>query len=460
MNIDKKKQKNKEDKKCPEGKILNPKTNRCIKLKEIKEDKKCPEGKILNPKTNRCIKPKPKTKTKSIAINLDSKANIIKRNVKKFLYPFINRISANIYDRRNYYNLVKKNLNLDNKKTNYCIRFYKYDTNKEPIFRIGDKIILKKQIGSPSENGIVFLSSFRDKTKKLFKFAIKIDFSKKAILSNEMKILQILSKAVLNDKCPHFPIIYDILKCNKFMAFNESPYLTSKTDSKNSLKKINPIDLNIFPKIFKKNAKKNMISYLNELANGDLNYYLEEKYNNAPFIENAIAQICISLMFFNKITGKRHNDAHPGNFLYHKIKSGGYFHYKILNKDYYIENLGYLWVIWDVANATDLNTNEEFLNDYNHIIREFNNMYNYMKDNEKTAGIRIFTKNINEIFDYLYEDYFNDGKSLNYSPKELNKFLKDLLYILLHFNFIKSKKDLKKNDLIINKTPYIITLFT
>ena len=78
---------------CPEGKILNPKTNRCVKdpaVKKVKPAKKdadkvadkveekkeadkkpivkvkeCPEGKILNPKTNRCIKdvnykPKPK----------------------------------------------------------------------------------------------------------------------------------------------------------------------------------------------------------------------------------------------------------------------------------------------------------------------------------------------------------------------------------------------------------------
>jgi glutamine cyclotransferase len=52
----------KSPKKCPEGKILNPKTGRCIKNKNlidkkppIKSPKKCPEGKILNPKTGRCI---------------------------------------------------------------------------------------------------------------------------------------------------------------------------------------------------------------------------------------------------------------------------------------------------------------------------------------------------------------------------------------------------------------------
>jgi hypothetical protein len=53
------------EKECPEGKVLNPLTNRCINIKSInklakkplsKMDKKCPEGKVLNPKTGRCIK--------------------------------------------------------------------------------------------------------------------------------------------------------------------------------------------------------------------------------------------------------------------------------------------------------------------------------------------------------------------------------------------------------------------
>jgi len=47
---------------CPEGKVLNPKTGRCILIKNMnkflinsKSPKKCPEGKVLNPKTGRCI---------------------------------------------------------------------------------------------------------------------------------------------------------------------------------------------------------------------------------------------------------------------------------------------------------------------------------------------------------------------------------------------------------------------
>ena len=57
----------KESKKCPSGKVINPLTNRCIKVKTIntvrknplsKPEKNCPSGKVINPLTNRCIKVK------------------------------------------------------------------------------------------------------------------------------------------------------------------------------------------------------------------------------------------------------------------------------------------------------------------------------------------------------------------------------------------------------------------
>tara|TARA_B100002019_G_C21260669_1_gene596516 strand:+ start:1056 stop:2609 length:1554 start_codon:yes stop_codon:yes gene_type:complete len=56
-------------KKCPKGKILNPKTNRCIiNRKNIRKNtrKKCPKGKILNKKTNRCIIDRKKPEKKKI----------------------------------------------------------------------------------------------------------------------------------------------------------------------------------------------------------------------------------------------------------------------------------------------------------------------------------------------------------------------------------------------------------
>ncbi len=48
---------------CPEGKIINPKSGRCINEKKNRKKKtqllikkECPEGKFINPKTGRCIK--------------------------------------------------------------------------------------------------------------------------------------------------------------------------------------------------------------------------------------------------------------------------------------------------------------------------------------------------------------------------------------------------------------------
>jgi hypothetical protein len=87
------------EKTCPEGKELNPKTGRCVKVKtakvrektekvktkkaktvkvkpeKVKLEKTCPEGKELNPKTGRCIKVK-MIKVKS------EKAKTIKVKVK------------------------------------------------------------------------------------------------------------------------------------------------------------------------------------------------------------------------------------------------------------------------------------------------------------------------------------------------------------------------------------------
>jgi hypothetical protein len=52
----------KKKKECPEGKVLNPLTGRCIKIKKTDKDsnkkKECPEGKVLNHLTGRCIKKK------------------------------------------------------------------------------------------------------------------------------------------------------------------------------------------------------------------------------------------------------------------------------------------------------------------------------------------------------------------------------------------------------------------
>lgn len=113
---------------------------------------------------------------------------------------------------------------------------------------------------------------------------------------------------------------------------------------------------------------------LNELANGDLKMFIHKESDNYNVVNNALAQIFIAILSLHN-AGYSHNYTHWGNFLYHKINPGGYIKYTINGTDIYIENLGYLWVIWDFAEATVHDSLNIFitLEDYMKVIYAFNN---------------------------------------------------------------------------------------
>ena len=83
-------------KKCPEDKILNPRTGRCVKMdgkigRKLNQEhkssltgtgkisKKCPEDKILNPRTGRCVKMDGKIGRK---LNQEHKSSIISKTTE------------------------------------------------------------------------------------------------------------------------------------------------------------------------------------------------------------------------------------------------------------------------------------------------------------------------------------------------------------------------------------------
>ena len=149
------------------------------------------------------------TKTKAIK----KIQTFFKNKAKPILLPFINRVSANINDRINYSKkitkLFTKYLPIDN--SNQCIQ--SYISNHKLMFKLGDNIILKYEIGSPSVYGIVYFGRF--KNEKLFKFAAKLFYWDTGEIY-EFKILQILTNAVFDNKCPHFPIYYAYTWCDKY----------------------------------------------------------------------------------------------------------------------------------------------------------------------------------------------------------------------------------------------------
>ena len=355
-----------------------------------------------------------------------------KKKIYKLFVPYIKRAFGNIIDRVNYFLIIKKYL-MSIKEKNNCVRLYNID-KKDIIYKIGNRIILDKQIGRISGNGIVYLSHFKSNIKygnkydKFNKFAVKITINDKYNL-HELKILELLTKKVIEFKCPHFPICYGSLTC-------DNSIITSNTSDDYSIVKDKQDDITLFPELINKNKK--ILIQINELASGDLKYYLEFIQNKNML--NTITQILLCIMFFHYYTNSYHNDCHTGNFLFHKIKPGGYFHYNIFGIDYYLENLGYLWVIWDFG-LTDFYNSKPINTDYLRIIISILYDKKYYLNTEFEIIFNLITNIINK-----YNIIVDTNKI-----KDIN--IEILQYLLLNTSsFITIKP-----SNIINKKPYIIT---
>lgn len=214
---------------------------------------------------------------------------------------------------------------------------------KEERYLLGKSILLGKQIGSRSRYGIVYKckninKNFRD----IPLFTIKIQLNTTS-LNREIKILKSLSEFGIKNRIPNLPILYKIIKC---------PHNSS---------------LQLFDDMYNQNiTERGYTMILNELASGDLHTFLDKKYSyylNDEIWRNTYEQIFISLAILHAL-GKSHNDAHHGNFLYHKIKKGGCFHYKINGVNYFIKNLGFLWTSWDYGKISSLKNKGSYIYDY------------------------------------------------------------------------------------------------
>lgn len=222
--------------------------------------------------------------------------------------------------------------------------------------------------------GIVCLSNntrivIDGKIKNNFKFAIKIA---KNIVRESVKEIYLLEKMIhyVRQGYHNLPIIYSSFE--KKTGDEIIPVIEKTLYDKSVLQGI---------KEFLKSGNYNV--YVNELAKGDLKSFFD-LYDELgsditqTMLLNAVAQIIMSIASLHNI-GISHNDTHYGNFLYHKIKPGGYIKYTIKDKTYYVENLGYLWVIWDFGISTQLTGPYAYFSDYEMLslfLRKDENKYN------------------------------------------------------------------------------------
>ena len=270
------------------------------------------------------------------------------------------------------------------------------------------KLTLNKQIGTESKFGVVYLTI----DNKQHKFATKLT-PISIINRNEILLEQKLGELVIQDKTPHFLLIYKVLNC--FIENNKVPSMIKNHEYYISI---------------------------NELADGDFkNYLLKFKYMQ-DMIKNALQQIYICILSFHYFTGGYfHKDAHWGNFLFHKVKPGGYFKYTIFGKTVYVENIGYLWMIWDFGK---FKTTDEYkkikMSDYFRISHIIGKEY---KKQDKLADILNFIENLR--YEFIYSSSFMTDKS----------FFQDYLFKISSFYLYS----LPANSKIINKKPYVIEDF-
>lgn len=238
-------------------------------------------------------------------------------------------------------NLISKNIENANDK---CLI---HSENSKYLYSFNNNIFIIKRIGSKSSDASIWLSKITSSMIDYY-FIAKIqlfsDFTEQLFLDK-------VSRYAIETHNIHLPLYYGYLKCDKFNKFDL----------------LLPTNININKRLNNFNKKnkfsKSYYSIFAELADGDIIKYTDEILFSSNKLYNAIAQCFMAIISFHNI-GIYHRDSHLGNFLYHKVDSGGCIKYKYRDLIFYIENIGYNWVIWDFGRSIYIdNTNKDEIYD-------------------------------------------------------------------------------------------------
>jgi hypothetical protein len=224
---------------------------------------------------------------------------------------------------------------------------------------------VKKRIGTKSKYGHVYLLENKKKLNIALKVIDVSNLNKHEMIQGqdiELYILNMLkSKESINS---HFLMIYGIYNCtidsHKDVWIHDQRAISTYTDETLSTVKT-----------------EDHILILSELASGDLKSIIKNKkmFSDKNLMINVSLQCILCIFLFHKL-GFKHNDAHYGNFLYHKkstsSKSPSCICYKYKNKKYYLEDVGITMNIWDFGLSKRIITKKNKISsmkDYIRILR-------------------------------------------------------------------------------------------
>jgi hypothetical protein len=307
-----------------------------------------------------------------------------------------------VLDRYNKYyiinNIIEEKIKNAKNKCLYPLKFGKYTLN--------NVILLLKKIGSESINGSIFISEIKDINIK-YKFATKVQLLNKNTY-NELKFLELFTKIAIKNKNIHLPLMYNNLECTYFNKNDDLlPLVLKGINNKN-------LDINAYYSTFI------------ELAHGDLGSFLLKNHKKITIkqINNILSQCFIAILTCH-INNIKHHDTHIYNFLYFNIKKNNNSCFKYVYKDlvFYIENLGFNWVIWDFGYCEYMAmfSDNNYINDYRILLYsliEFS--YENKLDTMKNYILDLYYIIINFKKDYELINYLLKNNILLYNKPSNN----------------------------------------
>jgi len=383
---------------CPEGTVLNPKTNRCNKIKVHKEPKVkvpkepnvkvpkiCPEGTVLNPKTNRCNKIKVHKEPKEPIVKLSSVSkkskneNIINFPISMKLLSDKKYSKSSVKSSKKTSRVFIKQVN-SKQNVNIIANFLRNKLIKDK-YTLDNRVSFYKYINNllVDINGDECLESKVFKSRKGYTINNKINLYKK--IGTESVNGAIYLTSIMNS-FGGFTIASKVMN-DDLNNTNEIKIMKFITDELILTKKSRHFALMYKHAICNKVpfVDKHRIVCVNELAHGDIKTLLEnvEILKDDELMMNLFFQTFISLGTFHNMTGYVHKDAHYGNFLYQRNNEKGYYEYSFNGKSYYLKSCGYNVMIYDFGLSTGieyLRANHKYhyvLMDYARIIHAFFN---------------------------------------------------------------------------------------
>ena len=323
------------------------------------------------------------------------------------------------------YNIIHKKIS-QKISTSDCLE--QSNSSSTSIYKLKDILTLTDLIGSQSKNGAIYKTNIHNNSP--IYIATKVMRGDDDTILETILMKAITQQVILTKKSKHFLIIYYYSLC---LANRDTYYA---------------------------------LANFNELATGDLKSLFRQKNiaKNKNSQSNLLIQSIISIGTFHNVVGYIHNDSHLGNFLYftNTTKDSGnssnsgnsgsntYYHYRLKNKNFYLQSSNYDVVINDFGVSSDLmsHKNEKdsniFTDDYMRIIECFINAL------DEDENMKILLHYIGIISDIIksYKDPYE---------KSLYLFSEILVMCSLTFPDILfiNAKDLPKDHIIVNvNMPY------